>query len=156
MLYAFSLTNSLNWIIWRLKNVDCCYSVWGNNINSYLNMLLHDQPKYVLGMGIYTGVDQNLIRIETKTTNQFRNNPIETGENIPRTLAINYFLKPQPNIAKLANGIGNSWCNLVSWKLMRLINDKQLNSKYTFLHVPQQIPGYQKLNLIDALLKQIY
>lgn len=49
-------------------------------------MLIHDQPKYIFGMGTYSGVDQEAIRIETITKNQFRNEDIE--KDLPNTMTI--------------------------------------------------------------------
>lgn len=34
---------------------------------------MREQPGYILGLGVYSGKDQDKIRIETKCTNQFRN-----------------------------------------------------------------------------------
>lgn len=76
MLYAFALTNSLGQVLYKLKAPNHCYIVWSNNIEHYLSLLLHDQPDHILGMGIYSGIDQDAIRIETIATNKFRNNPI--------------------------------------------------------------------------------
>ena len=88
-------------------------------------------------MGIYSGVDQKTIKIETVTTN-----------NLP----INYFLKPDGSDVKLASGSDNSLCNLISWKIMKLINKNLLNSRYTFLHIPKQLPSYKAVSLIEQML----
>ena len=53
-------------------------------------------------------------------------------------MEIKPFLQPTP-FAKIAKGIGNSYCNLVSWKIMQLINKSNLRSQYTFLHIPRQM-----------------
>lgn len=151
MLYAFALTNSLGRILYKLKIPDHCYIVWGNNIDHYLDNLLHDQPQYILGIGEYSGIDQDAIRIETVTTNKFRNDPIETTA-AGKSLGINYFLKPIGNDVKLASGLGNSWCNLVSWKIMRLITNGKLKSQYTFLHIPKKLPSYQTVEIIEQML----
>ncbi len=141
MLYAFALTNSLGKLLYKLKAPDHCYLVWSNNIDHYLDILLHDQPEFILGMGVYSGVDQETIGIETGTTN-----------NLP----INYFLKPDGSNVKLASRSGNSLCNLISWKIMKLINKNLLNSKYTFLHIPKQFPSYKAISLIEQMLKGQY
>lgn len=72
-IYGFALSGGTGRILYRLKQIDCCYLVYPNNVEHYLEMLLHDQPSYVLGLGAYSGVDQEQIRIETICTNQFRN-----------------------------------------------------------------------------------
>lgn len=155
MLYAFVLTSSLGRLLYQLKEPDCCYIVWSNNIDHYLDLLLHDQPKFILGMGVYSGVDQDAIRIETYTINQFRNNPIEFDTNSPKKLFIDPFSKPLVDNSKLASGLGNSWCNLISWKIMRLINQKKLNSRYTFLHIPKLYPLYKSKKIIEEMLKAV-
>ncbi len=113
-------------------------------------MLMNDKPKYILGLGVYTGRDQDKIRIETKCTNQFRNNVIE--EKTIEEIDINYFLTPSIS-SKYATAIGNSYCNLVSWKIMRLIETKQLQSQYTFLHVPKSMKAMTAVKEIDQMLK---
>lgn len=152
MLYAFALTNSLGKLLYKLKTPDHCYLVWSNNIDHYLNILLHDQPEFILGIGVYSGVDQETIKIETVTTNQFHNNPIEDTTEISNNLPINYFLKPNVSDVKLASEVDNSLWNLISWKIMRLINKKLLKSKYTFLHIPKQFPSYKAASLIEQML----
>lgn len=119
-IYGFALGGTKN-LLYRLKNIDCCYLVFPNNLDMYLDMLIHDQPDYVLGLGSYSGVDQDKVRIETICTNQFRNNLIDS--NTPQKMEINPFLQPT-NKMKYASAIGNSYCNLVSWKIMQLINQK--------------------------------
>ena len=115
----------------------------------YLDMLIHDQPDCVLGLGTYSGVDQDKIRIETICTNQFRNNVIN-GDTHKKT-EINHFLLPTENM-KYASAIGNSYCNLVSWKIMQLINQEKLESQYTFLHVPRKIRPWITSPEIDQAL----
>jgi pyrrolidone-carboxylate peptidase len=114
-------------------------------------MVLHDQPDYILGMGIYSGKDQDAIRIETVTTNKFRNDPIEK-DVADDHLKINYFLKPTDHDVKLASGMGNSWCNLISWKIMRLIMNKKLASQYSFLHIPKTFSSYRTIKIIKRML----
>ncbi len=61
-LYGFSLSSYTSRILWRLKPLDMCYSLWPNNIDHYLYILTHDQPKYIVGMGTYSGIDQGLFK----------------------------------------------------------------------------------------------
>lgn len=146
--YGFALGGTAG-ILWQLKQIDCCYSVFSNNIDHYLFMILHDQPPYILGLGSYSGIDQDKIRIETKCSNQFRND-FENG-NTYQEVQINLFLTPS-SVAKLAYGIGNSYCNKVSWEIMKLINEKKLRSQYTFLHIPKTIKHWIVRKDIDRML----
>lgn len=84
------------------------------------------QYKNIIGMGMYSGKDKDRVRIETECSSQFRNNK----ENLQK-LAIPYSMG-ESDIFKLAKCIGNSWCNLVSFRL--LASGKITN--YTFLHIP--------------------
>lgn len=155
MLYTFALTSSLGRLLYRLKSPDHCYIVYSNNIDHYLDLLIHDQPSHILGLGSYSGVNQDKIRIERITTNQFRNDKIE--ENAPNKLGISNFLSlsmPSDSF-KYTDAIGNSWCNLISWKIMRLIDNGALHSQYSFLHIPKSFDQKIALQAIDqALLEQ--
>ena len=153
-LYGFSLSGQTSRILWKLKNVDMCYEVHSNNIDHYLKMLIHDQPKYILGMGTYTGVDKDSIRIETITKNQFRNDVIKNDFPISKQIMISPFVKESEN-TKLASALGNSWCNLISYKIMKLIENNELNSKYTFLHIPSSFNSDFAMDIIDRLTEQL-
>lgn len=88
---------------------------------------------YILGMGMYNGRDKTALRIETVCTNQFRH---QNGDL--KLVKIPCYLQPSIDI-KLTKGIGNSYCNLVSYQL--LLNHPQ--SRYTFLHIPKTFePAY--------------
>lgn len=148
-IYGFALSGNTGRILYRLKQIDCCYLVHPNNIEHYLEMLLHDQPPYVLGLGTYSGADQGQIRIETICTNQFRNSYVDGNEK--KVVAVNSFLF-QSSQMKIAKAIGNSHCNLVSWKIMQLINQDKLNAQYTFLHIPKNIKPRVVTEMIDQEL----
>ncbi len=89
-IYAFSFPPTKN-ILYKLRNTDCSYITNPNNFSHYLKLLLHDQPKYILGLGSYSGVDQDKIRIETICTNQFRN---EFEDGTQKQTSLTYFLQP--------------------------------------------------------------
>ena len=153
-IYGFAFGRNLSaYVLWRLKNIDCCYQIFPNNLDRYLQMILHDQPEYILGLGVYSGIDQDKIRIETKCSNQFRNDFIE--ENKFEEILMNPFLKPF-QLSKYATGIGNFYCNLVSWKIMRFILQKKLKSQYTFLHIPKSLGTIMLVKEIDFLMKVLH
>ena len=107
-----------------------------SSLSEYLNILLKKQPKYILGLGEYSGRDQSKIRIETIAKNRFRNSEIlQNGAN---QMEIPCFLQPTM-YSKFATALGNSWCNLVSYKITELIVSKKLNSKFIFLHIPKSL-----------------
>ena len=138
-------------MLYRLKQIDCCYLVYPNNVEHYLEMLLHDQPSYVLGLGSYSGVDQNQIRIEMVCINKFRNGCIGSEKQEVKT---NSFLSENSQM-KLAKAMGNSHCNLVSWKIMQLINQGKLNAQYTFLHIPKNMKPWVATEVIDQELMRL-
>ncbi|MCA9371455.1 hypothetical protein KC726_01010 [Candidatus Woesebacteria bacterium] len=148
-IYGFALSGGTSRILYQLKQIDCCYLVYPNNIDHYLEMLLHDQPSYILSLGTYSGVDQDQIRIETVCTNQFRNDYVDSKEK--QKVTINSFLYENSQM-KLAEAIGNSHCNLVSWKIMQLINQGKLNAQYTFLHIPKNLKPWIVSQIIDQQL----
>ena len=147
--FAFGRTISSR-VLYGLKNIDCCYLVFGiDSINGYLKFLIQNQPKYILGMGTYGGIDQNKIRIEEICTNKFRNSYIEGGRL--ESHKINSFLELNDSF-KLADGIGNSYCNYISYQITKLINNGDLKSKYTFLHIPKTISAYTASKEIDEII----
>ena len=146
-IYYFSLPPTKN-IMLQLRNTDCSYIINQNNLDHYLKLLLQDQPKCILGLGSYSGINQEKIRIETVCTNQFRNN---YDGGVPKQITLNYFLQPNENL-KLGKAMGNSYCNQISWKIMELISGGELSSKYTFLHIPKSMPAWQAANFIDQSL----
>lgn len=148
-IYGFALSGGTGHILYRLKQIDCCYLVFPNNVEHYLKMLLHDQPEYVLGLGTYSGVDQDQIRIETICTNQFRNDYVDGNEK--QKVKINSFLSENSQM-KMAEAMGNSHCNLVSWKIMQLMNQGKLDAQYTFLHIPRDMKPWIATETIDQKL----
>lgn len=150
-IYGFSLSRLTSRILWRLKPLDMCYQVFSNNIDHYLYMLMHDQPKYILGMGTYTGTDQNLIKIETLVKNQFRNRIIDRKFSASHKHLIHPFIK-QVSRTKYASGFDDSFCNLVSWKIVSLIEIGELRSQYAFLHIPKSYTSKDALAVIEDLI----
>lgn len=139
--FAFTKRNISYQTLYCLRNIDCCYLLWGEkSINKYLEFLLEHQPEFILGLGIYTGRDQKKIRIETKCSN-----------GLSKT-DINPFLKPYQN-SIFAESIGNSFCNLASWKIMELINLGNLKSRYTFLHLPKSMAPSFAVEEIESMIK---
>lgn len=150
-LYGFSLSSLTSRILWRLKPLNMCYEVWSNNVDHYLQMLVHDQPKYILGMGMYSGIDQDAVRIETVIKNQFRNETIEDDLPKSKTILLKPFVR-KIDQTKYASALGNSWCNLVSWKIARLIEKGELRSSYNFLHIPESFSTYTAIKIIEAMV----
>lgn len=60
--YSFAIGGTKR-VLYRLKNIDCCYLVFSNNFEKYIDMLLHDQPKFIVGLGT-SNTNQDSIEIE--------------------------------------------------------------------------------------------
>lgn len=55
---------------------------------------------------------------------------------------------------KLAEAMGNSHCNLVSWKIMQLIKQSRLDVKHNFLHIPRNMKPWVATEIIDQKLTE--
>ena len=53
---------------------------------------------------------------------------------------------------KYTKATGNSYCNQISWEIMRLINQSELHSQYTFLHIPKTMKPWTIAPEIDQAL----
>ena len=69
--YGFSVC-CMGRTLFQLKNIDCCYLVFSNNLDKYIEMLLHDQPQFVVGIGRNNNLSQG--DIVTENTDQERSN----------------------------------------------------------------------------------
>lgn len=101
------------------------------SVKDFVNDINLSRYQYIIGLGDYSGRDTDQLRVETKCNNQFRNN-----KTTLECINIPHFIK-QDEYVKYANGIGNSWCNLVSYMLLK--NNPEIR-KYTFVHIPKKFP----------------
>lgn len=115
-------------------------------INEFVDNLDYSKFRYIIGMGVYSGRDKSQLRLETVYRNKFRNNIIS---KTPVTITVMPFMQPSKYL-KIASGIGNSWCNLVSYKVSSLIDDDSI--KYNFLHIPKL---FNEKLAIEAIKEQI-
>ena len=152
-IYGFGFINNISaYTLYCLKNVDCCYLLCGEkSIDKYLEFLLHGQPTYILGLGMYTGPNQKQIRIERKTNNRFGQRLL-SGDR-PTEVNINPFLEPLAPFSGYASSIGNYYCNMASWKIMELIKSGKLKSRYCFLHIPKTIKAQTTATEIDGMIE---
>ena len=102
-------------------------------IDVFIQRIAFLEPDFVIGFGDYSGKDQDRLRIETICTNKFRkslpdSNLIELG--------ISEFLIAKTH-SKYAKRIGNSFCNLISYRMMQKISHLKLETKYAFVHIPK-------------------
>lgn len=151
MLYTFAFANISGRVVSKLTDTTGRAILRPSTINQYIEELVLKQPQFILGLGEYTGKDQNLVRIESQCKNQFRNNKIDPSLPIDTTLSWIPFLS-KTDKSKKGSALGNSWCNLVSWRIMQLIEQKKLKSRYTFLHLPQSMPEEEMLAIVQNLI----
>jgi len=138
---AFAFRGNISSKILKKLNIKKKYVVSSNKkaINNLVRKLIEENPSYILGLGMYNRVDKDKLRIEThysKDRNKF---------------PINYFLTPSKS-TKFANGIGNSYCNFISLQIMKAIKNKQLNSKYAFIHIPKTFQINEAVSEIESML----
>jgi hypothetical protein len=111
-------------------------------IEKFIESTDFNEYDYILAMGMYSGRDQDRIRIETECSSRFRN----TGSNEEK-IRVPYFMQAT-NGMKFAKGIGNSWCNRLSYKIL----SKSPDCYYTFLHIPKSLDPVQIARNIDIQL----
>ena len=143
-------------LIFGFKNTTCEKIIYGledtadtvllesssEKIIQFVESLNFEKYRFVIGMGEYSGRDTNKIRIETLCTDTFRN-----SKGVSHTLSIPYFFRAIHPF-KLAKGIGNSWCNLISYQILQ----RNQNTRFTFLHIPKSL---RSPLVIEGILHQL-
>ena len=123
-------------------------------LNKLLEIIKFDKYEHIVGIGEYGGRDKDQIRIETVCKSKFRNDVIEQGG--PAEISLRSFWKDQVDSFqgfKLGTSMGNSWCNLASYKIMKLLETDELsNVRYDFLHVPGSLGVEKGRDLINTVL----
>jgi pyrrolidone-carboxylate peptidase len=97
-------------------------------IEAVVKQLKDTKPTIIIGLGAYSGRDQDKLRIERACNLKWRNTaltqfPITTIKTVLH----------ETNITKFSYHHGNSWCNLLS---VSCINRKELCNVYNFVHIP--------------------
>ncbi len=154
MIYGFAFTkrNISSYTLYNLTGLDHRNLLWGTtSIDQYCQLLLHDKPEYILGLGVYSGRDKTKVRIEQFCSNIFKSKTIDNLEE--KQIPINYFVQPG-EFSKYTSDIRTSYCNYVSFQIMSLINTHQLPSKYTFLHIPKSLNSSIVITEINQMLSQ--
>lgn len=152
--FAFTKRNISCQTLYSLNKIDHRYLLWGaETMDRYINnVLLKEQPEYVLGMGVYYGRVKHKVRIETQCNNKYKGKFIGVDE--PVDIPMEPFLQPVEN-AVLTDGIGTSYCNLVSLKILKQIHEGNLKSKYTFLHIPKKMNKDLAVTTVQKMIDQI-
>lgn len=131
LIFGFKNTNSeMILSVLNSEHTDCI--LVDKNVNSLLTYIMLNAPNQILGIGEYSGRDQDKIRIETVCRNKFRNTIIHTNQ--PNEITFKNIL-PTDQYFKRGVGMGNSWCNLMSFE----INSTFPDINFTFLHIPKSL-----------------
>ncbi|MBD3329346.1 hypothetical protein GF357_02520 [Candidatus Dojkabacteria bacterium] len=140
--FAFQKRNISCRTLYNLKQVDARYLLWGaKSMDAYIERrLLPDQPDHILGMGVFYGNVKHQVRIETKFCNKFKNKLLDGVQQI-ESVEIDPFLKipDEETDCIYSDNLTTSYCNLISWKIVKLIEEGKLRSKYCFLHIPKRM-----------------
>lgn len=119
------------------------------DVEDFLTYVKLNKPQKILGLGVYSGKDKSQIRLETLAKNKFRNNIIGEFEEFQLDQIV------QSSYFKIARGLGNSWCNLVSYKIMNMKSSGDITSLYSFLHIPSTMDLLTATAIIKSTLKYI-
>lgn len=120
-----------------------------HKLDRYIENILKENFTYIIGLGEYSGKDKDKLRVERQCTNRFRN--IILGRQY-ESISISEFLLPSNN-TKLSMGIGNSYCNLISFLLASSIKSKKMNTQYGFIHVPKKFEIDRAVIEIGSLIQ---
>lgn len=141
LLYAFKNNISAH-VAYNIKPADTIILDTKNKttveseIVNLLELIKNSNYKYIIGIGTYTSTTD--LRIELSAKNKFRNSVINNLKDSKHRLGISQFLASQDNLEKVVFGrkMGNSFCNLSSYKIREFIELHNLNCQNGFIHVP--------------------
>lgn len=116
------------------------------SIRAFVDGLELEYYGRVLGLGMYSGPDKESLRVEMVATSRFRNQ-VEVGERV----VLPGFLKESPGL-KTTNAMGNSYCNLVSYLLVRRLESEAKQVQFNFVHIPKR---YSEAEAVRILSEQL-
>ena len=94
-------------------------------IDRAINYIAEQKPARVLALGMYAGKDSAQCRLELSCSSRFRN------QGTRKKWRLNSWLNSMT--LKPANGMGNSWCNKLSYEVTR----KYSQLPFSFVHIPK-------------------
>lgn len=119
-----------------------------SGITRTVNKVLQGNYQRVVALGMYSGKDQDKLRIETVCNKRFRNQEIDGITKLNLSQA----LKPIENV-KYAKGLGNSWCNLLSTRMLN--HPKLQHIEYSFIHIPKTFNPKTASRLIQEMINNM-
>ncbi len=80
-IYAFAFRNNIGEKVLDGLDIEKRFKVGGvEEIKKMADSFVEEQPEYILGMGVWSGRDQDKIRIEQKCSNKFRNDFVDEAK----------------------------------------------------------------------------
>jgi len=107
------------------------------SLTNFANKL--QEFKFIVGLGDYSGKDQNNLRLETECHRE------------DQTFHINNLLKPITGVI-YSEDIGNSYCNLISF----MITKNYPNTSYSFIHIPKKMDAKFAAKKINELIEDYF
>lgn len=130
-----------------IPGVDKVYLPSGEkSIRAFVDGLELECYGRVLGLGMYGGPDKESLRVELVATSRFRNQ----GE-VDERVVLPGFLKESPGL-KETNAMGNSYCNLVSYLLVRRLESEAERIGFNFVHIPKRFSETEAARILSEQL----
>lgn len=115
----------------------------------YIN---HYQYDLIIGLGDQYG-DFPKIRIETQAKNAYNNEPIYPFSPILIDLSIPLIENYDSNYFTISSNMGTYNCNWIAYSIQLYIDQKKLNTKHIFLHLPKKSNASFLASQIKSLLE---
>ena len=136
--------------------IDCTTNELGiDNTQDLLNKIKKTYYSYILGVGIYTS-KKSKVKFEKTAKNKFRNDLIV--KKAPDSYDISEFLSVPGNIGNIieSHKMGNSWCNMTSYKIKHTLVEYEIPTENGFVHIPNledSLDEYTKIiqNIVNHL-----
>ncbi len=114
--------------------------------------IAHNQYDLIIGLGDQYG-DFSKIRIETQAKNAYNNESIYPFSPILIDLSIPLIENYDSNYFAISSNMGTYNCNWIAYSTQLHINQKHLETKHLFLHLPKKsnasFLAFQIKNLLD-------
>jgi len=116
-------------------------------ISDFVQKLDAKRYKYILGLGQYSGRDQDALRLEMICNQKWRNTPLLHFKNrdmVP--------FMAESKLLKTQVGHGNSYCNLLSLQMRSAYPD----TLYNFIHIPKNLDIHLASVELNSQLQDIH
>lgn len=138
MLLVISFQNTIAADVGQHLSADSYLAIESSNkgIDKAINYIADQKPARVLVLGMYAGKDSTRCRLELSCSSRFRNQGAHEKWRLNSWLN-SVALKP-------ANGMGNSWCNKLSYE----VTCKYPQLPFSFVHIPK---SYEVVKAVEEI-----